>query len=214
MTQTIWIARHANRLDFVNPAWFNTAERPYDPPISEDGAIQAQQLAKRLQGENICHIFASPFLRTVQTAHIIAEVLDLPLKLEWGLCEWLNPHWMPAMPETLSMEVLKAKFPRIDSSYKSRIQPIYPETDTRCWQRGGKTARILAGEFSEDILLVGHGVSVIATTRGLVNGIEDGDINASLCCLVKVVRRGVNWKMELNGDTSHLSGTEASIRFN
>ncbi|HEY9813715.1 MAG TPA: histidine phosphatase family protein, partial [Candidatus Sericytochromatia bacterium] len=25
MPQTVWIARHGNRLDFVNPEWFNTA---------------------------------------------------------------------------------------------------------------------------------------------------------------------------------------------
>jgi hypothetical protein len=41
MTQIVWIARHGNRLDFVNPEWFNTAERPYDPPLSEDGIEQA-----------------------------------------------------------------------------------------------------------------------------------------------------------------------------
>lgn len=61
MSQTVWIARHANRLDFVNPDWFLTAERRYDPPLSEDGIVQAQQLARRLKPENIAHIFASPF---------------------------------------------------------------------------------------------------------------------------------------------------------
>jgi broad specificity phosphatase PhoE len=84
MTQIVWIARHANRLDFVNPDWFLTAERRYDPPLSDDGMIQAQQLAKRLNHEKIKHIFASPFLRTVQTANAVAEVLNLPIKLETG----------------------------------------------------------------------------------------------------------------------------------
>ncbi|NEO28838.1 MAG: histidine phosphatase family protein, partial [Kamptonema sp. SIO4C4] len=49
MTQTIWIARHGNRFDFVYPEWFNTAPRRYDPPLSEDGVIQAQELGQRLQ---------------------------------------------------------------------------------------------------------------------------------------------------------------------
>jgi broad specificity phosphatase PhoE len=48
MSQTIWIARHGNRLDFVRPEWFDTALRPYDPPLSKDGFVQAKQLAKRL----------------------------------------------------------------------------------------------------------------------------------------------------------------------
>ena len=74
MPQTVWIARHGNRIDFVNPDWFLTAERPYDPHLSEDGHVQAKQLANRLKGEGISHIFASPFLRTVQTANHAAKL--------------------------------------------------------------------------------------------------------------------------------------------
>jgi len=40
------------------------------------------QLGQRLKREDIAHIFASPFLRTVQTANQVAEALDLPIKLE------------------------------------------------------------------------------------------------------------------------------------
>ncbi len=115
MAQTIWIARHANRIDFVNPDWFFTAERPFDPHLSEDGVVQAQELAQRLRAENITHIFASPFFRTVQTAHQVAEVLNLPIKIESGLSEWLNSDWMPSMPEKLSIDALQKIFPRIRS---------------------------------------------------------------------------------------------------
>ncbi|MGB3239724.1 MAG: histidine phosphatase family protein [Geitlerinemataceae cyanobacterium] len=197
MTQTIWIARHGNRIDFVRPEWFNTALRPYDPHLSDDGEIQAGELANRLKGESIDHIFCSPFLRTVQTANPIAEVLDLPLKLEWGLCEWLNPEWMHAMPETLPLEALKERFPRIDSSYRSRVQPQYPETDEICWQRTGETARQLVADFSSNLLLVGHSASVVGSALGLLG--HYAEIQASLCCLVKLVRRECEWIVELDG---------------
>lgn len=214
MPQTVWIARHANRLDFVNPEWFNTAERPYDPPLSEDGFVQAQELGERLKEERITSIFVSPFLRTVQTANKVAEILDLPLKLEWGMCEWLNPEWMPAMPETLPPETLAQKFPRIDLSYRSRIVPKYPETDEGCVQRAGETARTLADEFaSEDILLVGHGASVIGATIGLAVEAAQTELSAALCCLYKLVRQEDKWEIELKGDRSHLSQLEAEIRF-
>ncbi len=213
MTQIVWLARHANRLDFVNPEWFNTAERPYDPPISEDGVVQAQQLAQRLKQENIKHIFASPFLRTVQTASYIAEVLDLPIKLETGLSEWLNPKWMQTKPERLSIEALVELFPKIDTSYTPAVAAEYPETSEQALERSGNTARLLADQFPEDILLVGHGASVLGATMGLVGGITKTEVNAALCCLVKIVRKDQEWIMELNGDTSHLSQTEKVIRF-
>ena len=213
MSQIVWIARHGNRLDFVNPDWFLTAERPYDPPLSDGGVMQAQQLGQRLKSENIAHIFASPFLRTVQTANEVAEALDLPIKVESGLSEWLNPQWMPSMPEKLPLEVLHQQYPRIDLSYTSRVIAEYPETGEKALLRSGETAKCLTDEFSEDILLVGHGASVIGTAMGLLGGTNQPEINATLCCLVKIVRRDREWIMELNGDTSHLSETEKVIRF-
>ena len=214
MTQTIWIARHANRLDFVNPDWFLTAERRYDPPLSDDGLVQASQLAQRLKNENITAIFSSPFLRTVQTANQVAEILDLQVKLESGLSEWLNPEWMSENPEKMSKEDLVKLFPRIDTNYNSRIIAQYPEIGETAYLRAGETARKLAEEFSEDILLVGHGASVVGATIGLVGEVAKTEIKAALCCLIKVVRVDPHWVLQLKGDTSHLAQVEEVIRFN
>ncbi len=214
MAQTVWMARHGNRIDFVNPAWFNTAERPYDPHLSDDGQIQAQQLAKRLVGEGITQIIASPFLRTVQTANAVAEILDLPLKLDWGLGEWLNSEWMAVFPETLPVEILAEQFPRIDLSHPVGV-PRYPESWQDCLQRTGDTSQRLIAKFPHDnLLLVGHGASVLGTAMGLIPTLKETDIQASLCSLVKIVQDGDNWTMELNGDTSHLTQAETVIRFN
>ena len=176
--QTVWIARHGNRIDFVNPEWFNTAERPYDPHLSDDGILKAQKLANHLIGKNITQIFASPFLRTVQTANEIAKVLDLDIKLDWGLCEWLNHEWMPAMPETLSLEELVQSYSRIDLSYHEGT-PQYPETWKACMKRTGEVSRRLAQEFrAENILLVGHGASVVGAAAGLVGEIAETKVKA------------------------------------
>ncbi|GBF80000.1 histidine phosphatase family protein [Aphanothece sacrum] len=200
--QNVWIARHGNRLDFVNPEWFNTAKRRYDPPLSEDGIIQAKQLAKRLQFEKINHIFASPFLRTIQTAHQIAETLNLDIKLESGLGEWHNREWMSEHPQIHPRELLELDYPRINWNYSSYLIPNYPETETRMMSRIGTTIKQLITNYSEDILLVGHSVSVLAITQELIKG--NPTVNTSLCSLVKLVRYENNWQMELNGDTSHL----------
>ncbi|NDJ20363.1 histidine phosphatase family protein [Nostoc sp. B(2019)] len=215
MSQIVWIARHANRLDFVNPDWFLTAERRYDPPLSDDGVVQAQQLANRLKSEDIAHIFASPFLRTVQTANQVAEVLNLSIKLETGLSEWLNPAWMTEEPERLSTSALVELFPRIDIGYTSRIAAKYPETHEKVRERSGQTARCLANEFfPKNILLVAHGASVLGGAMGLVGEIAKTEVKASLCSLVKVVRQDSQWLLELKGDISHLSLVEKVIRFN
>ena len=209
--QIVWIARHGNRLDFVNPKWFNTAKRRYDPPLSEDGWVQAKELANRLKGERIEHIFCSPFLRTIQTAYCVAQTLNLPIKLEAGLSEWFNPDWMSEAPEIHPEEFLAQQYPSIDWNYQSLVIPQYPENETTVNQRTAITARKLVATFSENILLIGHGASVVGTAKGLMG--ENAVVHAPLCCLVKLARENQTWRMPLNGDTSHLSRPQGIIRF-
>ena len=212
MKQTVWIARHGNRLDFVNPEWFNTARRRYDPPLSEDGFIQAQELGQRLQNQDISHIISSPFLRTIQTANEVAQVLDLPIKLEAGLSEWLNPDWMDSHPEIHPQDFLAEEYPRIDWSYQSLVTPSYPETEAKVTRRTKQIASKLMRQFSEDILLVGHGASVLGITRGLVRG--NPTFKVPLCSLTKVVCSAGDGELTLQTDTSHLSQTESTVRWN
>lgn len=212
MPQTVWIARHGNRIDFVHPEWFDTAERRYDPHLSDDGLIQAKELGQRLKDENIKHIFTSPFLRTIQTANEVAEILDLPIKIEAGFSEWHNSDWMSELPEIHPQELLQAEFPRLDWSYQSLLTPKYPETEAEVNSRTAETARRLVSNYSEDLLIVGHGASVWGATHGLIPGYPVFEV--ALCCLVKIVRNSDKWQLELCGDTSHLSQTENTVRLN
>ena len=212
MSQIIWIARHGNRLDFVQPEWFNTAQRRYDPPLSDDGIIQAEELAQRLQNETIIHIFASPFLRTIQTAHIVAEKLNLPLKLEAGLGEWHNPEWMTEKPVIHSQNELQSRYPLIDWNYRSQIRPQYPESNTAVNQRTREITNRLTKQFTDNILLIGHGISVMGVAQALVG--DAHQIKASLCSLTKIVKEDYQWQLKINGDTSHLSQPQPQLKFN
>jgi broad specificity phosphatase PhoE len=209
MNQIIWMTRHGNRLDFVCPEWFNHAPKPYDPPLYRDGIIQAQELAQRLKGETIKHILVSPFLRTIQTANEIAQVLDLSLKIEPGLSEWLNPDWMRVKPETHSQEELSSLYPRIDWTYQSQIMPQYPETESEMMLRSAIMIQKIVSQFDDPILLVGHSASIAGATLGLIN--RDIPINTPLCGLIKVVNCNTGWKLELNGDISHLSQSKQKV---
>lgn len=212
-SRTIWIARHGHRYDFEYPEWFETAPRRYDPHLSEKGKKQARELAERLKDEAIAHIISSPFRRCVETAHAVAETLDLTVKLEWGIGEWLNADWMTGFPETAPVRELKQQFPRIDEDYTSRRRPTYPEApESVCWARSGSTARELAEDLSGDLLFVGHGATVMGMTREFVGG--NPQLHPACCCLVKLAAEGDGWTLELSGDTSHLSESETTIRLN
>ncbi len=196
MSLTLWIVRHGNRFDFVYPLWFDTALRRYDPPLSFDGRIQVQELARKLKDEPINHIIASPFLRTIQTAHILGEILDLKIKLEAGLGEWHNPDWMSAKPVIHPREELESIYPRIDWDYRSQIIPIYPETEAMVLTRMKKIAQLLTAEFEGNLLLIGHSISVIGIGKSLLG--DDVEMKTSLCSLAKIVNEGDHWQLAMS----------------
>jgi broad specificity phosphatase PhoE len=202
--RSIWLARHGNRIDFIDSTWRERAERPHDPPLSPDGIIQARKLGLRLKSAGLNHIFSSPFLRTVQTAVQVAEATGLPVKLEKGLGEFLNPIWFPTAPKLLSVDELARQFPCIDTRYVSRGDAVYPEHDeiNDCWPRAAQTARRLVQQFPGNLLLVGHGATVAGATYGLVEGYPE--LHCGLCCLIQIELRDGKGKLVLNGDDCHL----------
>ncbi len=210
MTQTLWIVRHGNREDFGNPSWARTAERPYDPALSADGERQAQEAGSSLRGQTIHRIFASPFLRTIQTAHHIADAVDLPVALEPGIGEVLPA--VQEMPALLAEEERKRRFARIDSAYSPAGTLVYPENEADGHLRSGQTVQQLADAHPEhNLLFVTHASPVIGIVRHLT-GIQE-KISVPLCAIFTLQRNGHGWQLIGQGDVSHLSDSAASLRY-
>ena len=49
--QRLFIVRHGERLDNVDYSWVDTAERPYDPPITQTGVAEAKSAGERFTGK-------------------------------------------------------------------------------------------------------------------------------------------------------------------
>lgn len=208
-TQTIWIARHATRIDNVDPAWKASAPRPFDPHLAEQGMLEAKLLAERLAGEAIDAVYASPFLRTVQTATAVADAVDAPLRIEPGLCEWLQDVWFDGVPTLMPDVDLGWRCDRLDASYRSPMSMKYPETwDCVMTRTAEAIARLTATR--ENVMLVAHGASVIGCVAALLEGSTAHQPPTPLACLYKLVRQGDGpWRAELIADVSHLDGLAA-----
>ena len=68
----------------------NEGKRPRvaDPPLTDIGVEQARWVGESLKDEGITRLYCSPMLRTLQTAQIIGDIIDLPLHIFVGLHEW------------------------------------------------------------------------------------------------------------------------------
>jgi len=71
-------------------------KRDSDRPLTPKGERKLWKIGQAVEELEICFdwILSSPYLRARQTAEIIAEVLDVPKKLE--MCEALAPGGSPA----------------------------------------------------------------------------------------------------------------------
>lgn len=117
--QNVVVMRHGDRLDNFEELWVMKAERPWDPPLHQDGKIRAFCTGQKIRLSNmdnpIHRVFVSPFLRCVQTAaevvralcdvkehkgesnvlssnsdSVIIDPSKVKVSIEYGLCEMLN----------------------------------------------------------------------------------------------------------------------------
>ena len=211
MASIIWLARHGNREDFVDPNWREHAALPADSPLSSDGIDQARRLGRRLRREGIGAIYASPFLRAVQTAHEIADILELGVHLEPGLGEHLNPEWFAEAPGLHPISELQKQFARLVPHHPPAPAPCYPETLASAYRRSADAVGRIAAQVDVPVLFVGHGASVSGAVLVLAG--EQRETPCPLAGLFALRRTGTNWKVELRADTAHLDAVPQTSRF-
>jgi broad specificity phosphatase PhoE len=206
MERTVYLVRHGHREDFIgdtvqyNVKWAESAIIVFDPSLSDLGKRQAEDLAKKLKNKNIDYLFSSPFMRTLETAFIIAQYTALKVKIESGLSEWLNPVWFSYKPQLADNFTIENKFNGwIDTTYNSLVSPYYPEISERLQvqTRVSKTIRLLLAKFRGNLCLVGHGASI--TAAAITLGGEGVIIQTGLCRLIAFSLINNQWKLISDG---------------
>ncbi len=205
MADTVWVVRHGQRRDSVDPTWDDHADRVHDPPLTDLGRWAAWRTGRRFveSGVEFDALYASPFLRTVETAEEIARETGDEVLLEPGLGEHRNADWFDAEPDVAAPEQLAEWFDPVELHHDPLVVPAFPESHSEAMERAGETARRLVAGTEGTVLFVGHGLSVGGVVHGLV-GSADG-VAAPLCGLTLLVRDGDDWRLVFSGDTSHLN---------
>uniref|UniRef100_A0AC35F7C2 Phosphoglycerate mutase n=1 Tax=Panagrolaimus sp. PS1159 TaxID=55785 RepID=A0AC35F7C2_9BILA len=174
--RNLWVVRHGERIDKVDPEWIKTAPRGAwdDPPLTEKGVNQAKEAGKRLRDEEIDYIFCSPFIRCLQTATAIVgelkENAKLKLFVEPGFVEDLSITQFP--PGCLSAKDLHNDFKLIDANYDSFLKDFLPEDNEYvCEKRIRSTIENLLDKYPGNVLIISHGspIAAIHTVLGNTN---------------------------------------------
>jgi broad specificity phosphatase PhoE len=203
----IILMRHAERLDRAmeekGEDWISTASRPQDTPLSDYGVLQAKEVGKQLQQYKVSKIYTSPLIRTVQTADLVADVLELGdscIHIEHGLVEEAKsfrgkkvgepkPSWNPLI---LPLSELINYSSRINCECTESIVTVtheYDETLPNTVREVHETLTDLddvthdrcrkfinhlqQSNFNDYILCVGHGASTSGCIRALQKDLSE-----------------------------------------
>ena len=209
---TVYVTRHGERIDFIDRNWAGSNDDVLNPPLSPNGLIQARDLGAHLRNKGVTRVFASPFLRTLQTGNAIAEALDVPMHIEDGASELLEPKWYPHDPRIWTRRSLASQFPTIDLSHESVLMPDYPEDWETLKQRAGLTMQRLVDKYITGFIVVAHGASMSGLTWGLVQGHPQTD---NACCGLNTMVKQADdsWQLTTSSETSFLSYREPTIRY-
>jgi broad specificity phosphatase PhoE len=152
MENTIYLMHSGSSIADTNPQHWETIERslvnPFDAPLSEEGIAQMKKAASKI--EQLDAIYCSPTTRSIESALILKQQFDVPVRVEYGLAEspilsdfagvvapkFINGTFVKLVPnhlkfkgksyytlfdEALLSKALFAKYPDLDSDYT----PLY-----------------------------------------------------------------------------------------
>lgn len=205
----IYISRHGVR-PAQTPAGFPRDEEPYagpgyDAPLSPLGRQQAEALAERMRNIPIDFIICSPFHRTIQTVTPLARRLGVPIRLEWGLSEFLKEDWFEKFPLLPTPEERRTEFPEIDETCRSMVMPEYPEDLERLQDRLRKIIAALLTNLGPTIFIMTHGASSLGIRRALRGEKETPlNLNADCCSVSHLTWADGSWQSVLDGNVDHL----------
>ena len=83
----MFLARHGQTMFNITFGATKTDPGIKDPPLTEDGQRQADELAGRVANLPVTRIICSPYTRALQTAHAISERLSLPISVNANIRE-------------------------------------------------------------------------------------------------------------------------------
>lgn len=205
MTTRVYLVRHG-ATELTDEDRFAGA---IDVKLSDEGRDEARRLGLRLAGEPISAAFASPMVRTMDTAALIVASHGLPITPVDGIREIAHGRW-----ERKTRAEVEAEFPEEYARYETdpfSFAPTDGESGLQVTARALPALLKLVEQHADQRILV---VSHKATIRLLVSSLIGVDprkyrdrLDQSPCALNILDFKGVSCpRLTLFNDTSHYAG--------
>jgi probable phosphoglycerate mutase len=199
---TITFVRHGHTELSTNDYMCGTT----DPPLCETGLEMAAAVAERVAQAHWVALYASPLLRTRQTAAPMAQRLGLPIQLEPDLREIAYGEW-----DGRRLSEVRASDPERYRQWEERPGSIAPpggESGEQVVARARPAIeRIVARHPTSNVLVVSHKATIrllLCTFLGIDLNLYRARIAAPVASIAVVDFRDTGPLVLTLGDTSHL----------
>ena len=177
-----------------------------DPPLTDRGSAQANEVGERLVGHRLAAFYCSDLVRTRQTAELIASAVGMEPVPDPGLREIALGAW-----EGKTREELMEEYPELWERWAREPDwDLVPDGEGAAPFTARVNAtlnRIRSDHPGGDVLCVTHGGVIQVALLGVVGGVSRGIFpflieNCSLTVIQRTSRRTV---VTAVNDTCHLT---------
>jgi len=201
----LFLVRHGASADSVEGEAFELVEGQGDPPLSEVGRHQAEQLALRLATEPFDGLYVTTLRRTAETAAPLVERTGLQPVVEADLREVFLGEWEGGLLRQMAAD----QDPLFQRVMREQRWDLVPGAESR-EVFGGRlrhaVERIAAEHAGGRVLVFSHGAAIgeiLAQATGSEPFAFLGADNTSISRLVVAEER---WVVRGYNDTAHLTG--------
>ena len=201
----LWLVRHGASADSLEGESFELVEGQGDPPLSDAGRHQAEQVGLRLAQEPFDALYVSTLQRTVQTAAPLVARSGMTPVVDADLREVFLGEWEGGLLRMKSAD----EDPVFAQVLAEQRWDVIPGAESR-EAFGGRLRRaierIAAAHPGGRVLVFSHGAAIgeiLAQATGSEPFAFVGPDNASISRLVVTPDR---WIIRGDNDTAHLAG--------
>jgi probable phosphoglycerate mutase len=201
----IWLVRHGASADSLEGETFELVEGQGDPPLSEAGRHQAEQVGLRLAQEPFDALYVTTLQRTAQTAAPLVARCGMTPVVEADLREVFLGEWEGGI---LRMKAADDDpvFAQVMAEQRWDVIPGAESRDVFGGRLGRAISRIVAAHPGGRVVAFSHGAAIgeiLAQASGSTPFAFMGPDNASISRLVVTPDR---WIIRGYNDTAHLTG--------
>ena len=200
----LFLIRHGASADSVEGEAFELVEGQGDPPLSEVGRHQAEQLALRLAREPFDGLYVSTLRRTSQTAAPLVERTGLAPVVDADLREVCLGEWEGGLLRQMAVD----RDPLFQQVMKEQRWELVPGAESRAVFGGRLRAaveRIVATHPGGRVLVFSHGAAIGELLAQASGAHPFAFLNVDNASISKLVVAPERWVVRGFNDTAHLS---------